>query len=170
MRATLRLGLGFLACAILGLLSGCGGQPPLVKVHGKVTMKGQPFHAAPRKSVNAPSMMVGGQLQKMDQPALDKMESLSVVYYPLTPTGEPDKQAEFYWASVKPEGTYEVLGKEGKGIPPGRYRISVILPAAFTNEDKLKGAFGPDNSKIIRTVAKEVKVQEINIDLARPDG
>jgi hypothetical protein len=170
MYAMLRVGLVFSACAVLGLLAGCGGQPPRVKVHGKVTMKGQPLRAGPRKPGNMPSMMVGEQLQKMEPPAVEKMESLSVVYYPLTATGETDKQSEFFWASVKPDGNYEVLGKEGKGIPPGRYRISVILPAAFTNEDKLKGTFGPDNSKIIRTVPQESKEQEINIDLTRPEG
>jgi hypothetical protein len=87
-----------------------------------------------------------------------------------TPTGETDRNAEFFWAAVNPDGDYEVLGKDGDGIPPGKYRISVLLPTAFTNVDKLKGAFGPDNSKIVREVAREPKEQAIDIDLAKPEG
>jgi hypothetical protein len=170
MRATLRLGLVLLACAALGLLSGCAGKPPRVKVHGKVTLKGQSLHAGKRKPGNVPSMMLGEHLHQMDQVSLEKTERLSVVYYPVTQAGETDKNAEFFWAAVNPDGDYEVLGKEGDGIPPGKYRIAVLLPTAFTNVDKLKGAFGPDNSKIVREVAREPKEQAIPIDLARPEG
>ena len=85
-----------------------------------------------------------------------------------TPAGETDKKAEFYWAGVDPDGSYKVLGKGGGGIPPGKYRISVTLPPAFTNVDKLRGAFGPDNSKIIRDIPGGPREQEINIDLANP--
>jgi hypothetical protein len=163
MRPRFRFGLALSAGFVVGLLSGCGGKP-LVKVHGKVTMKGEPLQAGQRKSGSAPAMMMGnGELVKVEQ-----MESLSVVFYPLTPAGETDKKAEFYWAGVDPDGSYKVLGKEGGGLPPGKYRISVSLPTAFTNVDELRGAFGPDNSKIIRDIPGEPREQEINIDLGNP--
>lgn len=170
MQATLRLGIVLLACAALGLWSGCARREPRIKVHGKVTLKGQPLHALKRKPTPVPAMMLGEQLHPMDQVTLEKTERLSVVFYPVTQTGETDKRAEFYWASVNPDGDYEVLGKDGGGIPPGKYRISVILPTAFTNVDKLKGAFGPDTSKILREVPREPKDQDIPIDLAKPEG
>jgi hypothetical protein len=170
MLALLRLGLIFSICAALGPLCGCAGNQPRVKVHGKVVLRGQALHAGKRKPASVPSMMLGEHLQKLDQVTVEKMESLSVVYYPITETGATDKNAEFFWASVSPGGDYEVLGKEGNGIPPGKYRVSVILPAAFTNIDKLGGVFGPDNSKILREVPREPKEQTINIDLAKPEG
>jgi hypothetical protein len=170
MQAPFRLTLVFSACAALAPLSGCAGNQPRVKVYGKVTLKGESFHASKRKPGSVPSMMLGEHLQKLDQVVVEKMERLSVVYYPVTETGTTDKNAEFFWASVNPDGDYEVLGKEGNGIPPGRYRISVILPAAFTNSDKLGGAFSPDNSKILREVPRGSKEQAINLDLARPEG
>src|SRR5437899_7199519 len=122
MSATVRLGLVLLACAGLSLLSGCAGKQPRVKVHGKVTIKGQSVHASKRKPGNAPTMMLGEHLHQMDQLSVEKSERLSVVYYPVTRAGETDKNAEFFWASVSPDGDYEVLGKEGDGIPPGKYR------------------------------------------------
>jgi len=168
MRGTLRLGVALAACAALGL-SGCGGEPRVI-VRGKLTQKGQPLQAAKRKAGNLPGMMIGDQLQKMDAPTLEQMAGPSIVYYPVTPSGATDKQAEFFWGHVNPEGRYEVLGKDGKGIPPGKYRVSVIWPAAFTNEDRLKGAFGPDNSRILRDVAATPREQEFDFDLAKPEG
>jgi len=170
MDATLRLGLLFSAWAALALLPGCAGNQPRVQVRGKVTVNGQALHASKRKPGNAPSMMLGAQLHKLDRLTLEEKERLSIIYYPVNETGGTDKHAEFFWASVNPDGDYEVLGKEGNGIPPGKYRISVILPTAFTNLDQLRGPLGPDNSKILREVPKEPKDQAINIDLANPEG
>jgi hypothetical protein len=167
---TLRLGLVFSAWAALSFLPGCARNQPRVRVHGKVTVNGQALRAGKRKPGNAPGMMLGEQLHRLDQITLEQKESLSIVYYPMNETGGIDKYAEFFWASVTPDGDYEVLGKEGNGIPPGRYRISVVLPTAFTNVDKLKGAFGPDNSRILREVPREPRDQAINIDLAKPEG
>ena len=163
MRPRFQFGLVLSAGFVVGLSSGCGSKP-LVKVYGKVTMKGEPLQVGKLKSGSAPAMMMGnGVLVKVEQ-----MESLSVAFYPLTTAGETDKKAEFYWAGVDPDGSYKVLGKEGGGLPPGRYRISVTLPTAFTNVDKLRGVFGPDNSKIIRDIPGEPREQEINIELANP--
>jgi hypothetical protein len=63
---------------------------------------------------------------------------------------------------AEPPGTFDLIGAEGKGIPPGKYRVVVIL-APFGGQDELKGKYGRDNSKI------EVEVkpgEDLIIDLA----
>ncbi|HSQ56658.1 MAG TPA: hypothetical protein VLM40_13025 [Gemmata sp.] len=59
-------------------------------------------------------------------------------------------------------GTFELFGADGKGIPPGKYRVAVVL-APVGSADALKGKYSRDNSKI------EVEVKEgedLVIDLA----
>ena len=164
MRATLRLGLVFLACAGLGLLSGCPGKQPRVKVHGKVTIKGQSPHASKRKPGNVPTIMLGEQLQQMDGVSLEKSERLSVVYYLVTQTGETDKNAEFYWASVNLDGDYEVLGKEGDGIPPGKYNVVVNSQLYQQSHDRFEGVFDPKKPPLIVDVGPDAG-QPIIIDV-----
>jgi hypothetical protein len=62
----------------------------------------------------------------------------------------------------EPPGSFELIGAEGKGIPPGRYRVMIIL-AVVGGNDELKGKYGRENSKV------EIEVKEgedVVIDLA----
>ena len=59
-------------------------------------------------------------------------------------------------------GTFELFGADGKGIPPGKYRVAVTI-APVGSADALKGKFNREKSKI------EVEVKEdedLVIDLA----
>jgi hypothetical protein len=80
-------------------------------------------------------------------------------------------------------GTFSVPGKEGKGIPPGRYRIAITqkmtretfdatnpqpkkgAKRADRETDTLGGQFGLDNSPIVREVSASSR---LTIDLDRP--
>lgn len=60
------------------------------------------------------------------------------------------------------DASFELIGADGKGIPPGKYRVAVVL-APFGGFDYLKGKYSRENSKI------EVEVKEgedLVIDLA----
>ncbi len=61
------------------------------------------------------------------------------------------------------EGSFELIGADGKGIPPGKYRVAVTL-GAEGGADQLKGKFSREKSKI------EVEVKEgedLVIDIAK---
>lgn len=61
------------------------------------------------------------------------------------------------------EGSFELIGADGKGIPPGNYRVAVTL-GAEGGSDQLKGKFSSEKSPI------EVEVKEgedLVIDLAK---
>ena len=61
-----------------------------------------------------------------------------------------------------PPGSFDLIGPEAKGIPPGKYRVVVIM-APFGGTDALKGKYNRQNSKI----EVEVKPKEdVVIDLA----
>lgn len=60
-------------------------------------------------------------------------------------------------------GTFELIGDDGKGIVPGKYRVAVSV-GPEGGKDALKGKFSKENSKI------EVEVKEgedLVIDLAK---
>jgi hypothetical protein len=61
------------------------------------------------------------------------------------------------------QGTFELIGADAKGIPPGKYRVAVTI-APHGSADALKGKYSREKSKI------EVEVEEgkdLVIDLAR---
>jgi hypothetical protein len=71
-----------------------------------------------------------------------------------------------FGADVKPDGSFEVKGPENKGVPPGKYRISVMQYDPYPTTDKLDGKFGPGKSPIVR----DVHGGTLEIDLAKPEG
>jgi hypothetical protein len=69
-------------------------------------------------------LMKGGSLLKPPEGA-----STQVVFVAMDVKGDPERSIgvnEPFAASVNDEeGTFEVLGPDGRGIPPGKYRVSV---------------------------------------------
>ena len=51
------------------------------------------------------------------------------------------------------EGSFELIGPDAKGIPPGKYRVAVVL-APYGGRDFFKGKYSREKSKI------EVEVKE----------
>lgn len=61
------------------------------------------------------------------------------------------------------DGTFEVKGKDGGGIPPGKYRVSVQQFDPYPGTDLLKGRFEGRNTKIVVDV-KGGDVGEIDVE------
>jgi len=114
------------ACLSLAL-AGCGGGGGGVKAKGKVTVKG------------------GGDL------VIPKGAQLVVVFIP------EEKAADTYPANFPDAAKtdFEVSGKENKGIPPGKYKVTVELneygpPAG--KKDLLGGKYAAGKTPIHKEV------------------
>jgi hypothetical protein len=86
-----------------------------------------------------------------------------------------DKTADPFDAVVDTQtGNFEVKGPDGKGIPSGKYRITIQQFDSFPSSpdkadeaDAYKGKFAPGKSPIIREVGAS---GEIIIDVSKPQG
>jgi hypothetical protein len=59
-------------------------------------------------------------------------------------------------------GTCELLGQDGKPIPPGKYRVAVSV-GPEGGRDELEGKYGPENSPIeVEVKAGEDLVIDLN--------
>jgi hypothetical protein len=75
---------------------------------------------------------------------------------------------DMYPAAVDPDGTFEVRGKDGLGLAPGRYRICVSQRRLYPHgPDLLRGQFTLTRSRIIRDIPTK---EEITIDVGNPEG
>ena len=153
-----------LVAFIAGLifLAGCGGPSNHLWVKGRL-LKGGAKYAPPEGHVVSVTFIGMG------------IED---------PTGQVIKSPEPFDANYNDEdGSFTVPGREGHGIPPGKYRIAVtqkMLREAFeaakpkakpgqkpiTREtDFLEDRFGPATSPIIREIKGSA---DLVIDLDRP--
>jgi len=107
MRAFRRL----LPCLLMPLLSlGCGGSS-LIKAKGHITKGGQPYVA-------------------------EEGQGLRIFFVPLEPAS--GSRHDSFAAEYHPDdGTFQVLGKDGNGLPRGKYRVSLQLMKS--KEDLLAG-------------------------------
>jgi hypothetical protein len=132
-------------------LAGCGGNQgasgPKVKARGRILKNGLPI-----KSETATQHLPPGD------------PGLQVIFIKV---GTADAGAEIPATVIDAsEGTFELTGPDGKGIPPGRYRVAVLL-APIGSADAFKGKYDRDNSKI------EVELkdgEDLVIDLDKPKG
>ena len=61
-------------------------------------------------------------------------------------------------------GTFQPAGKNGRGMPPGKYRVAVELMKK--KKDQLRGKFDAEKSPFVFEV--DAKTAEIVIDLDNP--
>jgi hypothetical protein len=101
------------------------------------------------------------------QPKTDKLppadSGIQLIF--LRVGGQPGEE---YAANVNPhDGTFNLPGLEGKGVPKGHYRIAVIL-APVGGVDQFRGKYGKENSR----VEKEITGKEDNlvIDIDKPNS
>jgi hypothetical protein len=134
-----RPSIGLLLILSLSLAS-CRSSPTLFKVTGRLTKGGRPLKV---------------------QPNVGRLE---VLFYPVT--DNPEELVDPYEVGIDLEtGTFEVPGKDRKGIPAGKYRVCVVWMDDGMN-DKLKGQFSLEKpSPIIREVTGDVNLE---IDLDKP--
>jgi len=64
---------------------------------------------------------------------------------------------------VEADGTFVILGRENKGVPPGKYRVEVLQYDPYP-QDALKGKFSRENSPIEIEIGDDP--QPLEIDLA----
>ena len=89
----------------------------------------------------------------------NKSEMLDIAFY-------PDDGSDEFYASVKPQdGNFIVLGRKGKGIPPGTYRVAVGLTKGSSQRDVWKGKFSKANSPFTFDLTSDK--EEIVIDLGK---
>jgi hypothetical protein len=133
-------------CLITIVLVGCGGGPKddSVPVRGQVTNAGAPL------KVNRPDVGLG---------------YVEVHFYRIADDGSVSTDPAD--AAVDESGNFTVRGRDGHGLPPGKYRITVRQLDPAPDNDKLQGRFNLKNSKIVRDVSPD---QEIVIDVSRPEG
>jgi hypothetical protein len=131
-----RLAAVCLVCALF--VTGCGSN--MLKVKGRVVKAGQPFIIAPD-------------------------ESMRIVFVPSEPLS-PDKYDSFFAIYSREDGSFRVTGKDGNGLPPGKYKVGLEL--LKHKNDEFKGAFSAKRSPF----AFEVKSSsdEIVLDLAQIKG
>jgi hypothetical protein len=137
-----RLAALFVASLVVFATTGCAKTPTVV-VKGKLLSNGQVIRLD--RSKVAP-----GDL------------GIQISFYPIDPGPE---EPVTYDSST---GAFEVRGSDGKGIRPGRYKITVTS-GAWGEGDMFQGRFNYDNSPITRDVQGAGEV-EMTIDLANPSG
>ena len=115
-------------------LSGCGDGR--IKARGRIVNNGAPFQ-------------------------LGEGEGLRIVFAPVEASGAT---YESYVAVFNKDGSFQVMGRDGKGLPPGKYRVA--LEHLKKKQDLLKGAFDGQNTPIVREVTDGSN--EIVIDLDHP--
>jgi hypothetical protein len=129
---------GLLVLATAGLLAGCGSGR--VTPRGRLLNKGAPY--LPGEGV-----------------------SVHIAFFPVA--GEEEPTGEAYVATFNHEdGTFQVVGRDGRGLPPGKYRVC-IQAMNMKKKDLLKGRFAVRNTPIVREVA--ANNEELTVDLARSD-
>jgi hypothetical protein len=119
------------------VLCGCGGDGRF-KARGRIVKNGTPFQ-------------------------LGESEGMRIVFAPVEAA---ETTYESYVAVFNKDGSFQVTGKDGKGMPPGKYRIS--LEHLKKKEDLFNGVFAGSRSPFVREVTDGS--QEIVIDLDKPSS
>jgi hypothetical protein len=127
----------FLAALGLLVLAGCGGDGRLT-TRGRLVKGGAPF-------------------------TVPEEEYVRVTFFPITADGKPPKNT---YASTYngADGTFRAHGPDGKGIPPGKYRIAIEHEAG--RKDRFQGAYDGDRSPFVFDI--DARTREIVIDLDNP--
>src|SRR4029077_18187191 len=121
-------------CALL--LSGCGGDGKL-KARGQIVKDGAPF-------------------------TVPEEENVKIGFFPIFPDGKRADNSYFAEYSNS-DGKFKVVGADGNGLPPGKYRVSVEHQRK--KKDLFKGAYDADRSPFVFDIDSSSK--EIVIDLAK---
>lgn len=93
--------------------------------------------------------------------AVPEEEYVRVTFFPVTTDGGPPKNT--YAASYnRSDGTFRATGGDGKGIPPGKYRVAVEHEKR--GGDAFKGAYDGDRSRFEFDIDRKTKPLVIDLD------
>jgi serine/threonine protein kinase len=122
----------------------------------------QPVRRKVALKIIKPGMDTRQVIAKSGEPLqLTEDERISVAFFPAEASGTT---FDAYLTQRKEDGTLQVIGKDGKGMPLGKYRVS--LEHFKQEKDLFKGAYSGSKSPIIREVKNGS--DEIVIDLDNP--
>jgi len=144
MKRTLSVRLAGLAVVLIAL-AGCGGGVSGSKVQGKLLMNGQPYQV--------------GQGEEFTMAFVGN-------------TGEGGAKLSC-GVALNPDGTFAVNGPTNKGVPPGKYQITVVnMPSPYslkpgaTQTDKFKDKYSsPDKTPLSVEITSATK--EVVVDLGK---
>ena len=141
-------------------------------VSGKLVKGGEPYAPPAGQLVNVtfigPEAEAGSKTPTAKDPSAKATADGAVPYL-----------AKFDQAT----GAFTISGPDGKGIPPGKYRVAVTqkmtreaFDAAYPkpvrgvarDDDMLKNAFAPETSTIIREVKAPGEVLVIDLEKEKP--
>jgi hypothetical protein len=105
-----------------------------------------------------------GQVVKDGAPyTAEDSDIVRITFVPLPEGGE--KVLDYHIAVFnKADGTFVASGKDGKGVPPGKYRIAV--EHLRHKKDLLNGAFDTEKSPFVREVRSSSDT--LTLDVAKP--
>ena len=141
--------LGAVGLILCGLwAAGCGAkvpdEGPVVVVRGRLTNAGQPL------TVRGRDIGLG---------------FVEVRFCKYRGEGNPIAPNDTFLTQADASGNFQVLGRFGRGIPPGKYRIAVRQWDPYPQSDTLGGKFDEQHSPILREVAGK---EPLEIDLSKP--
>jgi len=120
----------------MGAMAGCGSGDGKLLIKGKV-VKGGAALTVPEE------------------------EYVRVTFFPMTDDGGPPKNT--YAASYNgSNGTFRAIGGDGKGIPPGKYRVAVEHEKK--GGDAFKGRYDGDRSPFQFDIDRTTKALVIDLD------
>jgi hypothetical protein len=106
-----------------------------------------------------------GWVRKGGEPYLtNKGDGMRIIFAPLEGTdGRYDSFAAVYQPT---DGSFQVVGKDGTGLPPGKYQVS--LQHLRARQDVLKGRFVGKNSPFLLNVKRGGN--DLVLDLDQPSS
>jgi hypothetical protein len=130
----------FLTAALcLVVVCGCSGNGRL-NTRGRIVKGGVPF-------------------------TVPEEEYVRVTFFPVTSDGRPPKNT--YAATYNgADGSFQAVGPDGKGIPPGKYRIAIEHER--NRKDLFRSAYDGDKSPFVFDV--DATAKELVIDLDKKEA
>lgn len=131
--------------ALAILIAGCGEPAEkAVSVKGTVLNAGQPLEVAGRD--------VG-------------IGVVQIAFHRVLDDGTISQDPEM--ASIDAQGRFEIKGRSGRGLEPGKYKVAIYQYDPYPQNEKLQGKFSPENTPLEYTIQED---RELAIDVSRPEG
>jgi hypothetical protein len=131
----------FILSLVALLAAGCGGSG-FIKAKGRIVKGGQPYHTPDGQGLR--------------------------IFFAPEQVGDSEHY-DSYAAAYDPEdGTFEVMGKDGRGLPPGQYRVGIQLMER--KEDLLGGKLLGKRSPLVVDVSSRSKDIVLDLDEAHFDS